>query len=72
MTYHIDAWLDDGEPCLELIDADSSHVRLAWRADTDAASRPALHQLFRELLLISAADHTTPAATPVSLASKSP
>lgn len=63
MSYHIEAWLDKGEPCLEIVDADSSHVRLAWRAGTEHSDRPAMHRLFRELMLISTGDEIKPQST---------
>lgn len=55
MGYDIDAWLaNDGSPRLEIIDADSGSVRLAWGAAPPRrlAAQP-LKPLFRELLLLS-------------------
>lgn len=55
MSYDIEAWLDqDGAPRLQIIDADSGSVRLAWRSASRARSDARLKGLFRELLLLSA------------------
>lgn len=54
MSYDIEAWLGkDGAPRLQIIDADSGSVRLAWGAGERGGSDPALKGLFRELLLLS-------------------
>ena len=62
MSYDIRAWLEDGPPRLQIIDADSGAVRLAWqsrRPDPDAPDarhnleQMALKSLFQELFLLS-------------------
>lgn len=52
MGYEINAWLEDGEPRLQILDADSKTVRMAWRAGATAPGA-ALHGLFRDLMLLS-------------------
>lgn len=56
MSYDIDAWLaEDGTPRLQIIDADSGSVRLAWGAGSSPMGRdPVVKGLFRELMLLSA------------------
>jgi len=62
MSYDINAWLEDGEPRLQIIDADSGTVRLAWcyrkpkKDEVDAEhdlERLAVKELFQELFLLS-------------------
>ena len=62
MSYDINAWLEDGEPRLQIIDADSGTVRLAWcyrkpkKDEVDAEhdlERLAVKKLFQELFLLS-------------------
>lgn len=56
MSYDINAWLGrDGSPQLQIIDADSGSVRLAWQAGASPlVNDPAVKGLFRELMLLSA------------------
>jgi len=54
MRYEIDAWLEEGEPRLRILDADSGTVRMAWDSDAEHGRDPALKALFRELMLLSA------------------
>lgn len=63
MRYIIDAWLEDGNPCLNIRDADTGAVRMRWdyaRPRDAAAHEPAagkaLQGLFRKLMLLSCAD----------------
>lgn len=51
MAYEINAWLEDGAPRLQILDADTHAVRLAWRADEVQGG--GLQPLFRELMLLS-------------------
>lgn len=52
MGFTIDAWIDNGEPRLQVLDLDSNTVRLAWRA-SDARKDASLQELFKELMLLS-------------------
>lgn len=52
MGFTIDAWIDNGEPRLQVLDLDSNTVRLAWRA-SDARTDASLQKLFKELMLLS-------------------
>lgn len=63
MRYIIDAWLEDGDPRLNILDADTGAVRMRWdyaRPHDAAAHEPAaskaLQGLFRKLMLLSCAD----------------
>jgi|GEM_PF-1146387 len=59
MAYDIRAWLDpDGTPQLEIIDADSGHLRVSWKAG-EQQSR-AVKSLFHELMLLSLRDRLDP------------
>lgn len=49
MAYEINAWVENGAPRLQILDADSHSVRLAWRGGDKRDST----SLFRELLLLS-------------------
>lgn len=60
MSYRLNAWLDEGRPRLQVIDATSGAVRLAWRyqePNSDGqgkdASQRELKRLFRELMLLT-------------------
>ncbi len=52
MSYAINAWVENGEPRLQILDVDSKTVRLAWRAG-DTRYSPPLQNLFKELMLLS-------------------
>lgn len=57
MPLLIDADIQDGAPRLQVLDAQSGHLRLAWQAADDGSSGDAdLHALFRELMLLSEID----------------
>ena len=58
MSFDIDAHIENGQPALRILDADTHSVRLAWRCPScdEACTGPdalALKQLFRELFLLS-------------------
>ena len=53
MSWHIHAWLKDGKPCLEIVDADSGSVHLQWSGNDQPQGGRDVQQLFRELLLLS-------------------
>lgn len=62
MSYEIDAWLEEGEPQLQIIDADSGCLRLAWRypkSEVDESdprqylSQLAIKELFQKLFLLA-------------------
>ena len=56
MSYAIDACLEEGRPCLRILDAESSAVRLVWHCpvhDAESQTARAVHDLFRELFLLS-------------------
>lgn len=60
MAYHINAELQHGSPRLEILDANTSSVRLAWapldgNESTDKAACEIRH-FFRELMLITTID----------------
>lgn len=57
MSYRINAWLEQGQARLAVVDADSNHVRMAWHGSRPTAQ---WHALFRELMLLSAAQETQP------------
>lgn len=55
MAYDIKAWLDrEGSPRLEILDADSGNVRVAW--DACGQRSRAIKSLFHELMLLSVRD----------------
>lgn len=55
MAYDIKAWLDrEGSPKLEIIDAESGNVRVAW--DAHGQRSRAIKTLFHELMLLSVRD----------------
>ena len=72
MNCMIDAWLENGEPRLRIVDAESGAVRLDWSGSDAAApscdgapvctrdhrcpARAALHGLINELFLLACAD----------------
>jgi hypothetical protein len=70
MRYLIDAWLDQGDPHLRIIDADSGAIRLNWvyprstiqHGEHDCSDGPpcdgctALHCLLNHLFLLSCID----------------
>jgi|GEM_PF-6624997 len=56
MSYVIDAWLDDGRPCVEIRDAESREIKLHWTLEEQNHQR-GLHKLFHDLLLLSCTCH---------------
>ena len=54
MSYIIDAWLDDGNPCLEIRDAESKEIKLHWSLE-EQNHQKGMHKLFHDLLLLSCA-----------------
>lgn len=54
MSYVIDAWLDGGNPCLEIRDAESKELKLRWSLEKQNYQR-GMHRLFHDLLLLSCA-----------------
>lgn len=69
MAYSIDARLKDGQPCLQILDSDTHAVRLAWTYPkppqdlepypSQAVASTALHELFRQLIVLSWAEKFT-------------
>lgn len=74
MNCRIDAWLEDGKPCIRITDADSGRVCLKWSsggcAGPDDADRcagdlhhcpadAALHGLVRDLFLLACMDRVS-------------
>lgn len=53
MRYEINAWLENGEPCLQVLDANSQVVRLLWKSRSCCSEGQQLRALFRELMLLS-------------------
>lgn len=73
MSYDIDAWLENGEPRLQIIDADSGAVRLAWgyrKQEIDESDmnlyleRLAVKDLFQKLFLLSSLRNIKPQKNP--------
>lgn len=57
MPLLINAHVQNGSPRLQILDAQSGHLRLAWQAEDAGSSADAdLHTLFRELMLLSEID----------------
>lgn len=55
MAYDIKAWLDrEGSPRLEILDAESGTLRMAWDAREHRSQ--AIKSLFHELMLLSLRD----------------
>ena len=56
-TAPVHVCLEDGQPCLQIIDADTASVRLAWRAPAEGEDldRLGLRDFCRECLLMQAA-----------------
>lgn len=60
MAYDIRAWLDaEGSPKLEIVDADSGAVRVAW--DARGQRSRAIKSLFHELMLLTVQAKLAPA-----------
>lgn len=57
MSFHINAWLENGEPQLQIIDAQSRNVCMSWsykpKSGTDQSNKNEIQKLFRELLLLT-------------------
>lgn len=57
MSYHINAWLEDGHPRLEIVDAHSKSVCMSWsyksRAGLEGKDKTEIQRLFRELILLT-------------------
>mgnify|MGYP003672118201 FL=1 len=57
MSYHINAWLEDGEPQLQIVDAQSKAVCVSWsyKASKETRSKDGyeIQRLFRKLLLLT-------------------
>ncbi len=56
MSLSINAWLENGEPHLQILDAESERVCLSWRLSHEqetSCGKEALQKLFRELILLS-------------------
>lgn len=56
MSVFIQAALHQGRPRLEVLDANSGHLRLAWQAGGKPSAQDELHELFRKLMLLSEID----------------
>lgn len=60
MSYRIDASLRHGNPRLEVLDAHSGRLRLAWeypKHDRHQAGDAAVDELFRRLFLLTTEDY---------------
>ncbi len=58
MGYYIYASLDEGKPCLQVVDAESRQTCLSWHCDCapgldEKRASEEMHRLFRKLLLLS-------------------
>lgn len=71
MSYLIEAWLEEGQPCLKIINAETGKLRLHWQCQRllsrpednsvqdDSDAKINLQGLFRNLFLMLAADRVT-------------
>lgn len=59
MACTIQAWLDNGEPRLQVLDNRSGHLRMAWKPHKQQSELNAtdMKSLFRSLLDVSAIEH---------------
>ena len=57
MSFHIKAWLKNGDPQLQIIDAKSNSVCVSWSYESknaaESGSKLEVQELFRELLLLT-------------------
>ena len=57
MSYHINAWLENGDPQLQIIDAQSKSVCMSWsytaKRGSTGKDKNEIQTLFRELLLLT-------------------
>jgi L-rhamnose mutarotase len=57
MSYHINAWLEDGMPRLQVIDAQTRTICMSWsytpNKDQSYKERHEIQRLFKELLLLT-------------------
>lgn len=64
MSVLIQANLHHGKPRLEVLDAHSGHLRMAWQADGGRQhAQDDLHALFRKLMLVSEIDQGAAASS---------
>lgn len=63
MTYQINAWLENGEPRLQILDSQSQSVCMSWSYEANREDRPRdsheIQRLFRELLLLTCKQQVT-------------
>lgn len=59
MACTIQAWLENGEPRLQVLDNHSGHLRMAWKPSKKQSEMDAsdLKLLFRNLLDVSTIEH---------------
>lgn len=66
MACTIQAWLENGEPRLQVLDNHSGHLRMAWKPSKKQSELDAgdVKSLFRSLLDVSTIEHlaNTPTA----------
>lgn len=56
MGYYIYAWLDNGNPQLQVVEAKSNAVCISWSyqaSDNEVYERKEIQRLFRDLLLLT-------------------
>ncbi|MFQ3261032.1 hypothetical protein [Reinekea sp.] len=57
MSYHINAWLEDGKPQLQIVDAQSKAICMSWsyapNKEQSYKERHEIQRLFKELLLLT-------------------
>lgn len=57
MSYHINAWLEDGDPQLEIVDAQTKSVCMSWsykaRTSLERKDKTEIQRLFRKLILLT-------------------
>lgn len=70
MACTIQAWLENGEPRLQVLDCHSGHLRMAWkpRKHQQELNSSDVRSLFRALLDVSAIEQlaNTPVAAPTN------
>jgi len=66
MACTIKAWLEDGEPRLQVLDNHSGHLRMAWKPNKRQSELDAgdVRSLFRSLLDVSAIEQLGKTANP--------
>ncbi len=62
MTYQINAWLEDGQPQLQILDSQSQSICMSWSyqpSPEEDQNKHEIQRLFRELLLLTCKQQAT-------------